>query len=149
MRICRHNLKEEFILKIGELNMQCGECKLIDHCDEPFSDIKICCEDRFKEVDENRFLQLIETSKRKSKKARINDVYKRLKSIDKNIKECPYCGSEEYYIKQSFTGTCNFRIRFDGKQTDNGDMHDNTLYKNTSKFVYCNDCNKKLFEIEN
>jgi hypothetical protein len=70
------------------------------------------------------------------------------KVIDKNIKKCPSCGSEEYYIKQSFTGTCNFRLRFDGKETDNGDMHDNTQYKNTSKYAYCNDCNKKLFELE-
>lgn len=65
-------------MKIGKLNMHCGECKLIDHCGEPFSDIAICYEDRFKDVDEDKFLQLIETSKRKSKKARINDVYKRL-----------------------------------------------------------------------
>ena len=26
-----------------------------------------------------------------------------LKKINKNIKECPYCGSKEYYIKQRFS----------------------------------------------
>lgn len=67
-------------MKIGELKMHCGECDLIEHCGEPWSDIAICCEERFKEVDEDIFLQLIETSERKSKKARINDVYKRLNS---------------------------------------------------------------------
>lgn len=65
-------------MKIGELNMHCGNCKLIDHCGEPYSEIAICTEKRFKDVDEDKFLQLIQTSKRKSKKARINDVYKRL-----------------------------------------------------------------------
>ena len=63
---------------IGKLDMRCGECGLIDHCGEPYSDIAICCESRFKEVDEGEFLKLIETSERKSKKSRINDVYKRL-----------------------------------------------------------------------
>lgn len=67
-------------MKIGKLKMRCGECDLIEHCGEPWSDIAICCEERFKEVDEDIFLQLIETSERKGKKARINDVYKRLNS---------------------------------------------------------------------
>ncbi|HDK7314637.1 TPA: hypothetical protein PTV97_003800 [Clostridium botulinum] len=63
-------------MKIGELGMCCGSCKIIDHCGEPYSDVCICTESRFKNVEENTFLQLIETSQRKSKKARINDVYK-------------------------------------------------------------------------
>ena len=67
-------------MKIGDLDMRCGECKLIDHCGEPFSEIAICSEDRFKDVEEIKFLQLIEISQKKSKKARINDVYKRLNS---------------------------------------------------------------------
>ena len=46
--------------------------------------------------------------------------------IDKNIKCCPYCGSEQYYIKQSFKGTCCYHIRFDGKEAENGDLWDNT-----------------------
>lgn len=65
-------------MKIGELNMHCGECQLIEHCGEPYSDILICYEERFKEVNEDKFLELIADSQRKSKKARINDVYKRL-----------------------------------------------------------------------
>jgi hypothetical protein len=67
-------------LKIGELDKHCGNCKIIDHCGEPYSDICICSESRFKDVDEYDFLTLIETSTRKSKKSRINDVYKRLNS---------------------------------------------------------------------
>lgn len=65
-------------MKIGELDMQCGNCSIIEQCGEPYSDIIICCEERFKDVDETKFLKLIETSQRKSKKARINDVHKRL-----------------------------------------------------------------------
>ncbi|AUN25429.1 hypothetical protein RSJ21_09265 [Clostridium botulinum] len=65
-------------MKIGELGMHCGECTLIEHCGEPYSDVCICTESRFENIDETKFLKLIETSQRKSKKARINDVHKRL-----------------------------------------------------------------------
>lgn len=71
-----------------------------------------------------------------------------VKKISKNIKECPYCGHDEYYIKQSYKGNCDFRIRFDGKEGDNGDMHDFATYKNISKYAWCSSCNKKLFELE-
>lgn len=65
-------------MKIGELDMHCGECKIIEHCDEPYSDVCICDESRFENVEEDTFLKLVEISTRKSKKARIKDVYKRL-----------------------------------------------------------------------
>ncbi|HCL4466736.1 hypothetical protein EXM58_00500 [Clostridium botulinum] len=65
-------------MKIGELEMCCGNCSMIDHCGEPYSDVCICTESRFKNIDEDKFLQLIKTSKKESKKAKINDVHKRL-----------------------------------------------------------------------
>lgn len=65
-------------MKIGELYMRCGECSIIEYCGEPYSDIAICCEERFKNVEEIKFLNLAETSTKKSKKAIINDAYKRL-----------------------------------------------------------------------
>lgn len=67
----------------------------------------------------------------------------------KEMKECPYCGSEEYYIKQSFKGTCEYIFRFDGKkdEVDNGHIHDNIQYKITSKYAYCRECDKRLFKI--
>ncbi|EDT74783.1 hypothetical protein [Clostridium butyricum] len=68
--------------------------------------------------------------------------------IDSNIKCCPYCSSEEYYIKQSFKGTCEYIVRFDGKEADNGHMHGNTEYKNTSKYAWCRECGKRLFKLE-
>ena len=68
--------------------------------------------------------------------------------ISANITCCPYCGSEEYYIKQSFKGTCNYYMRFDGKEADNGEMWENSSIKNTSKYARCSNCNKRLFKIE-
>lgn len=65
-------------MKIGNLDMHCGDCNIINYCDEPYSNICICCDERFKEIEENRFIELAETSKRKSKKAIINDVFKRI-----------------------------------------------------------------------
>lgn len=86
------------------------------------------------------FFELKETKTINVKKEKIK--------IDKNIKCCPYCGSEEYYIKQSFKGTCNYHIRFDGDEADNTDMHSNSEYTNTSKYAWCNECNKRLFELD-
>ena len=68
--------------------------------------------------------------------------------IDNNIKSCPYCGSEEYYIKQSYKGTCNYILRFDGEEADNGEMWENSTMKNLSKYAWCNECNKRLFKLE-
>lgn len=67
-------------MKINELNQHCGRCNIIDYCDEPYANICICCDSRFKDVEEEKFLKLAETSKRKSKVAIINDVVKRLNS---------------------------------------------------------------------
>lgn len=61
---------------------------------------------------------------------------------------CPQCGSEEYYIKQSYKGTCNYYMRFDGKEADNGDMHEGADYKNTSKYAWCANCYKNLFKLD-
>ena len=66
-------------MKIGELDMHCGNCKIIDHCAESFSDICICSESRFEDVEEDLFIKLIKKSTKKSKQARINDVFNRLK----------------------------------------------------------------------
>ena len=67
---------------------------------------------------------------------------------DKNIKKCPYCGCEEYYRKESYKGTCEFRVRFDGKEADNSDMYDNAEEKLISKYAWCAKCHKRLFKLE-
>lgn len=63
------------------------------------------------------------------------------------IKECPHCGSNEgFYIKQQIYGKAHFRVKFDGNEGENGDLHDYLTYKD-SKFTYCTSCNKKLFNL--
>lgn len=69
-------------------------------------------------------------------------------TIDKSIKCCPYCGSKEYYIKQSYSGKCNYYIRFDGKEAENGDMWEDSSFRNTSKYAWCSGCHKRLFKLE-
>jgi len=68
--------------------------------------------------------------------------------VEKGIDKCPYCGSPEYYIKQSFKGICNWKIRFDGEEVDNGDIYDNTTYKMISEFAWCSQCKKRLFKLD-
>jgi phage FluMu protein Com len=65
-------------MDIRDLKERCGECDLIEHCGEPYSEIKICRDERFENVTENNFLTQINKSKKLSKKARINDVAKLL-----------------------------------------------------------------------
>lgn len=36
-------------MKVKNLNWHCGECCLIDYCDEPYSEICICTDCRFKD----------------------------------------------------------------------------------------------------
>ena len=61
------------------------------------------------------------------------------------IKECPYCGCNEFYTKERASGTMQVRHRFDGdNDVDNSDMHDNLIYKYTSKYIFCDECKKKI-----
>ncbi len=63
---------------------------------------------------------------------------------------CPYGGNEEFFIKQSFKGTCNFNMRFDmdNQDVENGEMYENASYKTVGKYAYCNNCFKRLFKVE-
>lgn len=71
-----------------------------------------------------------------------------MKQIGKDIKECPYCGSEEYYIKQRVSGTSYYGLRFDGSEADNTQMYEALNFENTSKYAWCRECNKRLFKLE-
>lgn len=79
-------------MKIGELKMRCGECGLIDHCDEPFSEVAICTENRLSNIDEEIFYQYLETSTLpgrdtpEEKQAAIDDAYERLIKDNGGIK---------------------------------------------------------------
>lgn len=69
-------------------------------------------------------------------------------TISKHIKSCPYCGSEEYIIKQHYFGDGEYYLRFDGKEADNSEFHANAEYRNTSKYAWCAECRKRLFKLE-
>ena len=62
---------------------------------------------------------------------------------------CPYCGNEEFFINQRFTGTCECRMRFDmdNDNVENGEMYSNAEHKNIGKYAYCANCRKRLFPI--
>lgn len=62
---------------------------------------------------------------------------------------CPYCGNEEFFIKESYKGTCEYNMRFDmdNRDVENGEMHEGTMYKPIGKYAYCNKCRKRLFPI--
>lgn len=71
-----------------------------------------------------------------------------MKQINKDIKCCPYCGGETYYIKQRYSGCGNYYFNFDGTDTDNSEFYENSDYKLTSKYAWCADCDKRLFKLE-
>lgn len=64
------------------------------------------------------------------------------------MKECPYCGGGEFYIRQSYRGETEYNYRFDGKETDNSEMYDYATYRNLTKYAYCKSCRKRLFPIK-
>lgn len=59
------------------------------------------------------------------------------------MKNCKFCGSEEFYVKEKVTATIEFYYRFDGVEADNSSMHDGLKYKRHKK-AYCNECEKCL-----
>jgi hypothetical protein len=65
-------------MKIREMDDHCGECKLIDWCGKPYEYPHLCYESRFKDADIETYIKYAETSKRSSKVAISNDVYKRM-----------------------------------------------------------------------
>ena len=68
-------------MKIGELGMKCGECSLIDHCGEPYSDIAICMERQWNDIDEETLYMLLETSTKRTKEGRLDDAYLRMREL--------------------------------------------------------------------
>lgn len=63
---------------------------------------------------------------------------------------CPYCGSEKFYIEQSYKGTCSFYMRFDmdNDNVENGEMYSSATHKTIGKYAYCANCFKRLFKVE-
>ena len=47
-------------MKIGTLDMHCGNCRIIDYCSDPFDSLCLCVCEALKYVDESEYLQLAE-----------------------------------------------------------------------------------------
>lgn len=71
-----------------------------------------------------------------------------ISNISKNIKECPFCGHDTYFIKQRYSGYCEYQIRYDNEETDNGELLYGAEFKNVSKYAWCSNCRRRLFKIE-
>ena len=64
-----------------------------------------------------------------------------------DLKCCPFCDSEVFYVKQYAYGTMICRERFDGKEAHNEDLYDGLSYKYSGR-AYCLNCGKYLGNIE-
>ncbi len=61
----------------------------------------------------------------------------------KDLKNCPFCGSDTFYVRQHAEGTVIFRFCPDGSEADNEDMYNTVTFTRGSN-VYCDDCQKFL-----
>lgn len=66
--------------------------------------------------------------------------------MNEDITCCPYCGSEEYYIKQQASGKMLWRMRFDGAEADNSTYYESLDVKRRSNYAWCSECGKRLFK---
>ncbi len=64
-----------------------------------------------------------------------------------DLKCCPFCDSEEFYVKQYAYGTIICRERFDGEEAHNEDLYDGLNYKYSGR-AYCLNCGKYLGSVE-
>lgn len=60
-----------------------------------------------------------------------------------DLTKCPFCGCEVFYTMQKPIGMVQYRMRFDGEETDNEQMYDGLHFKETGK-AYCFGCNQYL-----
>lgn len=65
-----------------------------------------------------------------------------------DLKGCPFCGSDVFYVKQYVYGTIICREQFDGEEACNEDLYDGLNYKYSGR-AYCLSCGKYLGNIKN
>lgn len=63
------------------------------------------------------------------------------------LKECPFCGSDEYYSKTRVAGLVCYNMRFDGKEADNESMYEGLATGIDTGKRYCRRCNEYLGNI--
>lgn len=60
------------------------------------------------------------------------------------VQACPYCGCDEFAVKQSYQGSGVYRRLLDGKEgADNAEMYD-CLNVKVGKIAYCGKCEKPI-----
>lgn len=64
-----------------------------------------------------------------------------------DLEGCPFCGNDEFYVKQYAYGTIICRKRFDGEVASNEDLYDCLNYKYSGR-AYCLNCDKYLGNLE-
>jgi hypothetical protein len=64
-------------MKIGELNLYCGDCPIIDYCND-YEDTPPCIQPRFENVNVDIFLELADSAAGKTKDEMIDNIYERL-----------------------------------------------------------------------
>jgi hypothetical protein len=65
-------------MKIGKLDGHCGECRIADYCGMSWSDICICMERRFENIEEDDFLKTVKNCEGSGQEF-IDNIYKKLK----------------------------------------------------------------------
>lgn len=66
------------------------------------------------------------------------------------LRECPFCGNDEYFTRDRYLGSSRYNHAFDPdteKPVYNGEMYEELTHV-TGKLAYCNNCFKYLGNIE-
>ena len=67
-------------MKLYDLKMQCGNCPIIDYCND-YTATPPCSQPRFENLDTEIFLKLAETSRKGSKNLILDDVARRMRGL--------------------------------------------------------------------
>ncbi|MEG0551721.1 MAG: hypothetical protein RR554_11175 [Vagococcus sp.] len=70
--------------------------------------------------------------------------------MHRDMKECPHCGHDTYYITSTVSSRSQFHARYDGEDTENGEMYEGLIHENHkwAKWAKCSECGKRLFRVE-
>ena len=65
-------------MKIGELDQHCGECAVMGYCADPYENLCLCTDSRLENVDEERYIELAEQSRKATNEDICEDVINKL-----------------------------------------------------------------------
>lgn len=55
-------------MKIGQLDMHCGNCNVIDYCAEPFDELCLCTRADLQDIEEDEYIKMAEEIQQGSKR---------------------------------------------------------------------------------